>query len=65
MLCLAIREAVWSKLEQFHMDIAASIQEVTEEVVIKLSRSIAKETACKNLCLAGGVLSIALLMEKL
>jgi len=37
------------------MDIAASIQKVTEEVVLRLSRSLIKETGEKNLCLAGGV----------
>ena len=43
------------KLTQFHMDIASSIQKVTEEVMIKLSKSIRKEYGIKNLCLAGGV----------
>ena len=43
------------KLSQFHMDIAASIQKVTEEIMIKLARSIRKEYGIKNLCLAGGV----------
>jgi len=43
------------KLTQFHMDIAASIQEVTEEVMIKLARSLKKEYGIANLCLAGGV----------
>ena len=43
------------KLTQFHMDIAASIQKVTEEIMIKLSKSIQKEYGIKNLCLAGGV----------
>ena len=43
------------KITQFHMDIAASIQNVTEEIMIKLSRSIRKEYNIKNLCLAGGV----------
>ena len=43
------------ELTQFHMDLAASIQLVTEEVVIKLARSLKKETGLKNLCLAGGV----------
>ena len=43
------------KLTQFHMDIAASIQEVTEEVMIKLARSLKKEYGITNLCLAGGV----------
>jgi carbamoyltransferase len=37
------------------MDLAASIQAVTEEVVLKMTRSLAKETGQKNLCLAGGV----------
>ena len=44
-----------SKLTQREMDIAASIQAVTEEVVIKLARGIKKMTGLKNLCLAGGV----------
>ena len=43
------------KLTQFHMDIAASIQLVTEEIMIKLATSIQKEYKIKNLCLAGGV----------
>jgi carbamoyltransferase len=42
-------------LTQKHMDLAASIQAVTEEVVLRLTRSIADETGAKNLCLAGGV----------
>ncbi len=42
-------------LEQRHMDLAASVQAVTEEVVIRMCRSIAKEAGQKNLCLAGGV----------
>ena len=42
-------------LSQFHMDIAASIQDVLEEIVIKLAYSIKKETGMKNLCLSGGV----------
>ena len=42
-------------LEQRHMDLAASVQAVTEEVVLRLARSIAAETGEKNLCLAGGV----------
>ena len=44
-----------TELSQFHMDIAASIQAVTEEVVLKLARSLREETGIKNLCLAGGV----------
>ena len=42
-------------IEQFHMDVAASIQSVTEEVVLRLAKSLAKDTDSKNLCLAGGV----------
>src|SRR5882672_9857101 len=43
------------RLTQREMDLAASVQAVTEEVVIKLARGVAKETGEKNLCLAGGV----------
>ena len=43
------------KISQFHMDIAASIQKVTEEIMIKLSKALRKEYNIKNLCLAGGV----------
>ena len=42
-------------LETFHMDVAASIQEVTEEVVLTITRALAEEHAIPNLCLAGGV----------
>jgi len=42
-------------LTQREMDLAASIQVVTEEVVIKLARGIRKSTGQTNLCLAGGV----------
>ena len=49
------RDAVKEKITQFHMDIAASIQKVTEEIMIKLLRSIRKDYNIKNLCLAGGV----------
>ena len=43
------------QLEPFHMDLAASVQSVTEEVLLRLTRSLAKETGIRNLCLAGGV----------
>ena len=43
------------KITQFHMDIAASIQKVTEEIMIKLAKSIREEYGIRNLCLAGGV----------
>jgi len=44
-----------SELSQFHMNLAASIQAVTEEVVLRLARSLRRETGADNLCLAGGV----------
>ena len=44
-----------SELTPFHMDLAASIQVVTEEIVLALATSIHRETGAKNLCLAGGV----------
>tara|TARA_B100000963_G_scaffold279025_1_gene247465 strand:- start:1783 stop:3648 length:1866 start_codon:yes stop_codon:yes gene_type:complete len=44
-----------SAITQFHMDLAASIQKVTEEIVVKLARSLRDETGIKNICLAGGV----------
>jgi len=44
-----------SRLEQRHMDLARSIQDVTEEVVLRMARHIHRETGQKNLCLAGGV----------
>ena len=43
------------EITQFHMDIAASIQKVTEEIMIKLAKSIRDEYGIGNLCLAGGV----------
>ncbi len=49
------RDPKKEKLTQFHMDIAASIQKVTEDIMIKLAKSIRKEYDIKNLCLAGGV----------
>jgi carbamoyltransferase len=42
-------------LTQREMDLTASVQKVTEEVVLRLGRSIAKQTGQRNLCLAGGV----------
>jgi carbamoyltransferase len=49
------RRSEESELTQREMDLAASIQAVTEEVVIKLAKGIRKSTGMKNLCLAGGV----------
>src|SRR5262245_44858813 len=43
------------RLTQREMDLAASIQAVTEEIVLRLARAVAKESGAKNLCLAGGV----------
>jgi carbamoyltransferase len=42
-------------IEPFHMDVAASIQAVTDQVVLRLTRSLAAEFRLENLCLAGGV----------
>ncbi len=42
-------------LTQFHMDIAASIQSVTEEIILRMTRALAVEYGIPNLCLAGGV----------
>jgi len=50
-----VRNSEKEILTQFHMDIAASIQSVTEEIVLKLAKSISKENFSKNLCMAGGV----------
>ena len=50
-----VRDPLNEKITQFHMDIAASIQKVTEEIMIKLAKSIREEYGIKNLCLAGGV----------
>ena len=50
-----VRDPKNDLLTQFHMDIAASIQAVTEEIVLRLVSSIYKETKINNLCMAGGV----------
>jgi len=42
-------------LTEFHMDIASSIQAATEEIILKLTKSLSKEYETKNLCMAGGV----------
>ena len=49
------RDPKKEQITQFHMDIASSIQKITEEVMIKLSKGIRNEYGIKNLCLAGGV----------
>ena len=50
-----IRKPDSDKLTQFHMDIAASVQAVIEEVVLKMTRALANEYNIPNLCMAGGV----------
>lgn len=42
-------------LTQFHMDMAASIQAVLDEAVLRMTRSLSKQTGSRNLCMAGGV----------
>ncbi len=49
------RDPIKEKLNQFHMDVAASIQKVTEDIMIKLVKSLREEFDISNLCLAGGV----------
>src|SRR4029079_156573 len=44
-----------SPLTQREMDLARSVQEITEEVMLRIARSLQKETGTENLCLAGGV----------
>ena len=50
-----VRDANKDLLKEFHMNIAASIQAVTEEIVLRLTKNISKDYNIKNLCLAGGV----------
>ena len=50
-----VRDPENDLLTPFHMDIAASIQKVTEEVMLRLARALAREHQLSNLCLAGGV----------
>ncbi len=50
-----VRKPESFQLTQFHMDIAASVQAVTEEVVLRMTKSLAKEYGIPNLCMAGGV----------
>ncbi len=44
-----------AKMEQFHWDMAASVQRVTEEIVLRIARDLHARTGMKNLCMAGGV----------
>ena len=50
-----VRDPKKDLLTQFHMDIAASIQSVTEEIVLRIANNIFSKYKIKNLCLAGGV----------
>lgn len=50
-----VRKPDTDQLTQFHMDIAASIQAVVEESVLRITRSLAREYKIPNLCMAGGV----------
>ena len=49
------RDSKKDRITQFHMDIAASVQKVTEEVMLTLAESLKNEYKINNLCLAGGV----------
>jgi carbamoyltransferase len=50
-----VRQSESEELTQFHMDMAASVQAVTEEIMLKLASGLRDEYGIKNLCLAGGV----------
>lgn len=50
-----VRKPETEELTQFHMDIAASVQAVTEEILLRMTRSLAQEYGIPNLCMAGGV----------
>ncbi|WP_137111384.1 carbamoyltransferase [Rhodobacter sp. SY28-1] len=52
---MPVRKPESDLMEQFHMDIAASVQAVTEEVVLRMTRALADEYGIPNLCMAGGV----------
>ena len=49
------RDSKKDQITQFHMDVAASIQKVTEDIILKMCVSLRKEYNISNLCLAGGV----------
>ena len=49
------RREAESEMEQFHWDMAASVQKVTEEVVLRMVRDLHQRTGLENLCMAGGV----------
>ena len=49
------RDASKEEINQFHMDLAASIQKVTEDILLKITKNLSSEFNIPNLCLAGGV----------
>ncbi|CTQ43622.1 putative carbamoyl transferase, NodU family [Roseibium aggregatum] len=51
----SVRQPETEPLTQFHMDIAASVQAVTEEILLRMTRALAQEYGIPSLCLAGGV----------
>ncbi|MEE8575711.1 MAG: carbamoyltransferase C-terminal domain-containing protein, partial [candidate division Zixibacteria bacterium] len=50
-----LRRQPEAELETFHKDVAASIQDVTEKIMIRMARHVREETGLRNLCMAGGV----------
>ena len=50
-----IRAGEKDKLEQFHMDVASSVQKVLEEIILKITKDIRSKYKIENICLAGGV----------
>ena len=50
-----VRDPNKDLLTQFHMDLAASIQAVTEEIILRITKNISSKYKIENLCLAGGV----------
>ena len=49
------RDGEKDKLEQFHMDVACSVQKVLEEIILKITKDIRSKYKIENICLAGGV----------
>ena len=49
------RDGEKDKLEQFHMDVASSVQKVLEEIILKITKDIRSKYKIENICLAGGV----------
>jgi len=50
-----VRKPESDQLTQFHMDVAASVQDVAEEILLRMTRSLSKDYDIPNLCMAGGV----------